>query len=118
MARSSGRFGLGALVLAIAAIPLASAVAAGDDTHAAALSPEQVAKARQLFTDNSCVQCHTLADAGAQGTIGPSFDGNAQLDKATTVDRITNGQGAMPSFGWLSPEDIDLLATYVVQVKK
>jgi mono/diheme cytochrome c family protein len=115
MARSSGKLGLGALALAIAAIPLASAVAAGEE---AKLADEQMVKGRQLFTDNSCVQCHTLADASAQGSIGPALDGNAKLDKATVIDRITNGQGAMPSFGWLSTEDIDLLAGYVLQAKK
>jgi mono/diheme cytochrome c family protein len=31
---------------------------------------------------------------------------------------VTNGQGPMPSFSWLGDEDIDLIAAYVVQVKK
>lgn len=115
MARLSGKMGLGALALAIAAIPLASA--AGEDAPAK-LTEEQMAKGRQLFSDNSCSQCHTLADAKAQGSVGPALDGNAHLDKAFVTDRITNGSGPMPSFGWLEPADIDLLASYVVQAKK
>ncbi|MEO6388384.1 MAG: cytochrome c [Croceibacterium sp.] len=110
-----GKLGLGALALATAAIPLASALAADPAPAPAALSAEQVAKGRQLFSDNSCGQCHTLADANAQGSVGPVLDGDTQLDKAFVVDRVTNGSGPMPSFGWLAPEDIDLLASYVVQ---
>jgi mono/diheme cytochrome c family protein len=34
------------------------------------------------------------------------------------VDRITNGSGPMPSFGWLDPADIDLIARYIMQAKK
>jgi len=71
-----------------------------------------------MFTDNGCVSCHTLADANAAGTVGPSFDGDANLDKGHAVQVITNGQGPMPSFGWLGDEDINLIAAYVVQVKK
>lgn len=110
------KFGLGAFALAVAAIPLAAF--ASDEEPIAALTAEQVEKGRALFTDNGCIACHTLADANASGTVGPSFDGNANLDKAFAIDRVTNGQGAMPSFGWLDAADIDLLASYVVQVKK
>ena len=61
---------------------------------------------------------HTLADANAAGSVGPSFDGNANLDKAHAVQVLNNGQGPMPSFSWLGEEDIDLIASYLVQVKK
>jgi mono/diheme cytochrome c family protein len=84
----------------------------------AALTAEQVAKGRQMFTDNGCVACHTLADAGSAGTVGPSFDGDASLDKSRAISVISNGQGPMPNFGWLGEEDIDLIASYIVQVKK
>ena len=111
------KLGLGVLALAVVALPLASAFAAAEEP-AAALTAEQVAKGRQMFTDNGCVACHTLADAGAAGTVGPSFDGNAGLDKGHAIAVITNGQGPMPSFSWLGDQDIDLIASYVVQVKK
>lgn len=122
MVRVSGHFGklgLGALALAVAAVPLASALASAEGASAAApLTDEEKVKGRQLFSDNSCTQCHALADANAQGSIGPALDGNANLTHELVVDRITNGAGAMPSFGWLEAEDIDLLARYVVQAKK
>jgi mono/diheme cytochrome c family protein len=111
------KLGLGALALAVVAVPAASAFASAEEP-APALTAEQVAKGRQLFTDNGCNACHTLADANAAGSVGPSFDGNANLDKAHVVNIVTNGQGAMPSFSWLGEEDIGLLADYIVQAKK
>lgn len=75
---------------------------------AAAASP-----GRKLFVDWSCGSCHTLKDAGGSGHVGPQLDG-AKLSKAFVTGRITNGQGAMPSFGGsLTPKEIDALATYV-----
>jgi mono/diheme cytochrome c family protein len=111
------RLGLGAMALAMAAVPAASAFASAEEP-AAPLSDEQVVKARQMFSDNGCNACHTLADANAAGSVGPSFDGNPNLDKGHAVQVIANGQGPMPSFSWLGEEDIDLLAGYIVQVKK
>ena len=112
------KLGLGTLALAMAAVPGAASLAVAPEQAADALTAEKVTKGRQLFTDNGCSACHTLADAKAAGTIGPSFDGNAALDKAHVVHVVTNGQGAMPSFGWLGEEDIDLIAGYIVQTKK
>jgi mono/diheme cytochrome c family protein len=112
-----GRFGLGALALTALAAPLV-AVASAEAPAAAALSAEEVTKGRQLFTDNGCNACHTLADANAAGSVGPAFDGNANLDKDHVVQVITNGQGPMPAFNWLGEEDIDLMARYIVQAKK
>jgi len=67
---------------------------------------------RQIFVDN-CAACHTLADAGTTGTIGPNLD-ESQPPVDLVVDRVTNGQGAMPSFeGTLTPEEIQEVATYV-----
>ena len=109
--------GVAALALALVGVPVAGALAAGEEAKAP-LTAEQVTTARQKFQDNGCNACHTLADADAAGTVGPSFDGDTSLDKGHAVQVITNGQGPMPSFGWLGEEDIDLIAAYVVQVKK
>ena len=109
--------GTAALALALVGVPVASAFAAVDEAKAP-LTTEQVAAARQKFQDNGCNACHTLADANAAGAVGPSFDGNAGLEKGHVVAVITNGQGPMPSFSWLGEEDIDLIASYIVQVKK
>lgn len=112
------RAGLGALALAIVAVPAAGAFATAEDPTAG-LSAEQVEQGRQIFNDWSCSTCHALSDAGASGSIGPSLDGNGRLDHDFAVRLITNGQGAMPGFGGqLTDEEIDLLSTYIVQVKK
>ena len=121
MARFESKFGsraaVAALAAALVAVPLASAFASAEEP-AATLSAEQVTKGRQLFNDNGCNACDTLADANAAGSIGPSFDGATSLDKSRAVNVISNGQGPMPNFAWLGEEDIDLVAAYIVQVKK
>ncbi|MDQ3121501.1 MAG: c-type cytochrome [Actinomycetota bacterium] len=60
-----------------------------------------------------CGSCHTLADAGTSGSIGPNLDDAApSLDLA--LDRITNGQGAMPAFSdQLTEQQIADVAAYV-----
>jgi len=60
-----------------------------------------------------CGSCHTFADAGTSGSIGPNLDDAApSVDLA--LDRITNGQGAMPSFsGQLTAQQIADVAAYV-----
>jgi mono/diheme cytochrome c family protein len=66
-----------------------------------------------IFTSAGCANCHTLAAAGASGTVGPNLD-EAMPDEALVVDRVTNGQGAMPSFeGQLTEAQIAAVATYV-----
>ena len=112
------RFGIGALALAAFAVPLAAFAAGEEPAAAPMLTEEQVTKGRQMFQDNGCNACHTLADANAAGTVGPSFDGDTGLDKGLAVATITNGRGPMPNFGWMGDQDIDLIASYIVQVKK
>ncbi len=116
-AGTKAKLGLGAVALAVVGLPAAGALASAEDPSAA-LSAEQVDAGRQLFTDNGCNACHALADAKAAGSIGPALDGNAKLDKGHIVNIVTNGQGAMPSYGWLGEEEIDLMASYIVQAKK
>jgi cytochrome c553 len=60
-----------------------------------------------------CGSCHTFADAGTSGSIGPNLD-DAAPSFELAVDRVTNGQGAMPSFsGQLSEQQIADVAAYV-----
>ncbi len=108
-------------------VPPASAWATGEDpaqpaTPAAAAAPltdEQVALARETFNSFACGACHALGDAAATGQVGPALDGNGKLDHALIVDRVAKGQGAMPGFrGQIPDEDIAVLASYVMQVKK
>jgi mono/diheme cytochrome c family protein len=73
------------------------------------------ANGKEIFMAQGCGSCHTLADAGTSGTIGPNLD-EAQPNSETVVDRVTNGSGAMPSFkDQLSEEEINDVAAYVVE---
>jgi cytochrome c553 len=64
----------------------------------------------------ACGGCHTLADAGTSGAVGPNLD-DAQPDYELVVDRVTNGQGGMPSFASsLSEQQIADVAAYVSSV--
>ncbi len=75
----------------------------------------QAADGKSIFTTN-CAGCHTLADAGTTGTVGPNLD-QAKPPKELVVDRVTNGKGVMPPFkGTLSDAQIQAVADYVSSV--
>ena len=74
------------------------------------------ADGKQVFASAGCGSCHTLADAGTSGTVGPNLD-EAKPSQELAVDRVTNGQGGMPPFkGQLTAEEIDAVAGYVSSV--
>jgi sulfite dehydrogenase len=67
---------------------------------------------REVFVAN-CGSCHTLSDAGTDGTIGPALDGTS-LPASDVEEQVRNGGGAMPAFeGTLSDEEITEVAAYV-----
>ncbi len=67
-----------------------------------------------IFAEAGCGGCHTLEAANTSGTVGPNLD-EAKPSKELVVERVTNGQGAMPSFkDSYSPAQIDAVADYVV----
>jgi cytochrome c6 len=70
---------------------------------------------KSIFTSN-CGSCHTLADAGTSGNVGPNLDGvKPAHDKV--VKQVTNGGGAMPAFkDTLDPQQIQAVADYVSSV--
>jgi cytochrome c2 len=73
---------------------------------------EQPTDGKSIFSAN-CGSCHTLADAGTTGTVGPNLD-ESRPSKDLVVDRVTNGQGAMPSFSdSLDAQQIEAVAAYV-----
>lgn len=81
--------------------------AEGDDTEAAG---------RELFTAN-CGSCHTLADAGTAGAVGPNLD-TLDLTTERVEQQVRNGGGAMPAFeGTLSDDEIETVAAYVADVQ-
>jgi mono/diheme cytochrome c family protein len=71
------------------------------------------AAGKAVFTTN-CGGCHTMADAGTSGTVGPNLD-ETQPDAALVYDRVTNGKPpGMPAFeGSLSETEIADVTAYV-----
>jgi cytochrome c oxidase subunit 2 len=105
-----------------------AATPAGGGTSGAAAP---AADGKAIFTGASnCASCHTLADAGATGTIGPNLDKvlkgkDAAFIKESIVDpskQIADGyqDGIMPpNFGQtLQPAQIDALVKYLSDVTK
>ena len=75
------------------------------------------AAGKEVFLGTAgCASCHTLADAGATGAVGPNLDA-AKPSSELVVERVTNGFGGMPSFSeTLSEEQIQDVAAYVSSV--
>lgn len=74
----------------------------------------EAADGEAIFAAAGCGGCHTLAAAGASGTVGPSLD-DAKPSRELAIDRVTNGRGAMPAFKDSYDEaQIAAVADYVV----
>ena len=70
---------------------------------------------KDIFLAN-CGSCHTLADAGTSGKIGPNLD---QLKPSLSIvqRQVINGGGAMPAFkGQLTAAQITAVSKYVASV--
>ena len=89
-------------------------------TPAAARRPAAVAaatprRARRSSPPRAASTCHTLADAGATGTVGPNLD-EAKPDTALVTARVTNGKGADAVVqGPAHDQQIADVAAYVVK---
>jgi mono/diheme cytochrome c family protein len=71
---------------------------------------------KAVFLSAGCSGCHTLADAGSTGTVGPVLT-NAHVALSLVVHNVTEGAGAMPSFkSQLSTKQIADVAAYIVKV--
>ena len=70
---------------------------------------------KKTFLSAGCTGCHTLADAGSTGTVGPVLV-QVKPDYRRATARVTLGKGQMPSFkGQLSTQQIADVAAYVVK---
>ena len=119
----SSRAFVGAAKLGLAAVGVAfglvamGGVSLAEDPGKAAADSAALDKGRQIFTDYGCASCHTLGDAGATGHVGPALDGNPNVTEEFVTDRVTNGQGMMPSFAsQLTADEIKTLAAYITKV--
>jgi len=71
---------------------------------------------RQIFLERArpaCALCHTLAEAGATGGIGPVLD-ELKPERERVARAVSAGIGVMPAFqGQLSESEIQAVARYV-----
>jgi mono/diheme cytochrome c family protein len=75
------------------------------------------AAGKEVFASAGCGSCHTFADAGTSGTVGPNLD-ESSADFAAAEEQIRGGGGGMPAFaGQLSDEEIANVAAYVVETR-
>lgn len=71
---------------------------------------------KDIFDQAGCGSCHTLKDAGTNGTVGPNLD-QLKPTEARVVRQVTNGGAIMPAFkGKLSAAQIQAVAKYVASV--
>jgi cbb3-type cytochrome c oxidase subunit III len=69
---------------------------------------------KQIFR-SKCASCHTLKDAGTNGTVGPNLDA-LKPPFAIVQNQVIHGGGAMPAFkGVLTDKQIDAVAKYVAE---
>jgi cbb3-type cytochrome c oxidase subunit III len=79
-----------------ALLAAAALIAGGCGTGGKASSVGDQTNGKKLFTEQ-CAGCHTLADAGAKGTIGPNLDDafagpKAQGFKQSTIENVVLDQ--------------------------
>ena len=73
----------------------------------------ETADGAAIFAEAGCGGCHALEAAGSSGNVGPNLD-DSKPSKELALDRITNGQGAMPAFkDSYSAAQIEAVASYV-----
>ena len=77
-------------------------------------SDDVIALGKDIFLNKAvCSTCHTLADAGSTGQIGPNLN-EIKPDKMRVISVVTNGIGVMPAYeGQLTTEEIEAVAEYV-----
>ena len=96
----------------VGTIPEETTTGANEDLPALALEGDATA-GKEVFASAGCVACHTLSEANASGTVGPNLD-DAKPSDELVVQRVTLGQGGMPSFkDQLQPQQIADVAAFV-----
>jgi mono/diheme cytochrome c family protein len=121
--------GLFAVVSVLLVIGMLGAVElfGAEEEHAAAAGEAGGAGGQQVFDDNKCGTCHTLAAADASGSVGPKLDEALKnKDKAFVEESIVNpdafvekgfADNLMPeTYGEdLSREELDALVAFLVE---
>jgi mono/diheme cytochrome c family protein len=101
------------LLLGLAVAGCGSSGESEGSSNSATVGLSNPTAGRKVFAAAGCGSCHTLAAAGAHGTIGTDLDKHPPTVELV-LDRVTNGQGGMPSYkDQLSEQQIDDVAAYV-----
>jgi cytochrome c oxidase subunit II len=90
---------------------------------------QAAADGEAVFNENGCGSCHTLSEAGANGTVGPNLDNISQANRAYIEESIVDPnadvvqgfpRGVMPGNfrEQLSPEQLDALVEYLLEAQK
>ena len=94
-------------------LPAATTPGGNGDLPALSLKGDAAA-GKAIFTSSGCASCHTLADAGATGSVGPNLD-DVKPSYELAVTRVTEGKSPMPAFaGQLTDQQIADVSQYVV----
>ncbi len=103
-----------AAAIIVAVVLACAGLTAAAQTGAASAGDE----GKQIFLQGaqpSCAVCHTLADAGSTGNIGPNLD-ELKADATRVRRAVKEGIGNMPPFGaTLSDAQIDAVSRYVAR---
>ncbi len=84
----------------------------------AVADPAKLELGKRVFTELAeprCGACHTLADAGTKGELGPVLD-TLKPSASRVATAVTNGIGVMPAFEDLTEEQVAAVALYVQTV--
>jgi mono/diheme cytochrome c family protein len=117
-------FGIVVLLLGVG-VPAWALTKEGSQDASSENVPSSLQEGKDLFVTN-CGACHTLAEAGTDGVIGPNLDdllappSASAPDPATIKPRvlsaINNGVGGRMPKGVLTGQQADEVATFVSQV--
>lgn len=101
------------LLLGLAAAGCGSSGESEVSSGSPTVGPGNATAGHKVFAAAGCGSCHTLAAAGAHGTIGTDLDKHPPTIELV-LDRVRDGQGSMPSYqDQLSEQQIKDLAVYV-----
>jgi predicted ferric reductase/mono/diheme cytochrome c family protein len=105
-----------ALLLAVGAVVGNETISRdGGDSEGTAQVTGPVSAGKSVFAAADCGECHALEAAGSRGSVGPDLD-ESKPDAARVRDVVTDGAGAMPSFGdQLTDRQIRDVATFVAE---
>jgi mono/diheme cytochrome c family protein len=117
-------FGIVVLLFGVG-IPAWALTKEGSEDAAGENVPSALQEGKDLFVIN-CGACHTLAEAGTDGVIGPNLDDllappsagapNPTTIKPRVLSAINNGVGGRMPKGVVSGQQAEQVANFVAQV--